>query len=119
MREKCSLRTRLGLGCDLECKTALSNYVLRSLVFGSSGPRVLGPRVPGSSGPLFIATPDNIVTVTNTYLSRALWFSIFRCCLFVVLPLTVIVVLVLVAVVTGVAVHFAQSGEKGAQSQGR
>ena len=103
MREKCSLRTRLGLGCDLECKTALSNYVLRSLVFGSSGP-------------LFIATPN---TVTNTYLSRALWFSIFRCCLFVVLPLTVIVVLVLVAVVTGVAVHFAQSGEKGAHSQGR
>ena len=64
-------------------------------------------------------TPNNIVTVTNRYLSpRALWFSIFRCCLFVVLPLTVIVVLVLVAVVTGVAVHFAQSGEKGAHSQG-
>ena len=60
----------------------------------------------------------NIVTVTNTYLSRALWFSIFRCCLFVVLPLTVIVVLALVGVVTGVAVHFAQSGEKGAHSQG-
>ena len=30
-----------------------------------------------------------------------------------ILPLTVIIVLVLVAVVTGVAVHFAQSGRKG------
>ena len=36
-----------------------------------------------------------------------------RCCFFVILPLTVIIVLVLVAVVTGVAVHFAQSGRKG------
>ena len=42
-----------------------------------------------------------------------LWFSIFRCCFFVILPLTVIVVLVGVAVVTGVAVPFAQSGRKG------
>ena len=44
-----------------------------------------------------------------------MWLSISRCCLFVVLPLAVIVVLVLVGVVTGVAVHFAQSGRKGTQ----